>query len=147
MSWKPSLVKWRIKDGDGTVYQQRLVRRYDPCCMTDADAPIVAGKSYEATSIWSALIVVRCSVNAVLWKNYTKIIILVRVNMEEKKIVVVISGNKVQEILGCGDLSDVAVEVIDLDRPAYETPEETVLFDTLDEYVAQLERDPEWVVL
>lgn len=62
----------------------------------------------------------------------------------EKKIVVVVSGGQVTNILGTGDLSDVSVELIDLDRPAFETPEEEAVFDALEKRVDDLENDPAW---
>lgn len=67
--------------------------------------------------------------------------------MEKQKgkiITVVVSGNQVASIYGFGDVSDVAVEVIDLDRPEFETPEEEAMFDDLEKQVDSMKNDPEW---
>ena len=65
----------------------------------------------------------------------------------DKKIKIIVSGDQVTEIYGQGDLSDIAIEVIDLDRPAFETPEEKAHFDALEEEVEEMENSPEWTAL
>lgn len=68
--------------------------------------------------------------------------------MNEKKIVIVVQGNAVSEILSSGDMSDVSIEVVDLDRPSFETPTEKAYYDKLEERIKQMEDDPsKWEVL
>lgn len=65
----------------------------------------------------------------------------------QKRITIVVKENQVAEIYGQGDLSDIAIQVIDLDRPAYETPEEQAFFDALEKEVANMENSPDWIAL
>ena len=67
--------------------------------------------------------------------------------MENKKIVVIVEDCAVRVVFGKGDLAGVSVEVIDLDRPAFVTPEEKALFDAMEERIDRMEEDSEWEVL
>lgn len=64
--------------------------------------------------------------------------------MPEKKIIVIVRGSRVENIFGSGDLSGVSVSVMDLDRPAFETPEEEAAFDAMEAEVEKMEADPTW---
>ena len=65
----------------------------------------------------------------------------------KKRITIVVKDGLVSEIFGQGDLSDIAVQVIDLDRPAFETPEEEACFNALEKEVEEMENSPDWTAL
>lgn len=67
--------------------------------------------------------------------------------MHEKKVVIVVDGGAVRTVLGNGDLSGISIEVMDLDRPAFETPEETAAFDALDARFDEMMASEDWEVL
>lgn len=59
------------------------------------------------------------------------------------KLVVVVRGGIVQEVLATSYEAD--VEVIDLDVPDFVTDDEQAEFDALEERVEDLRKSPDWV--
>ena len=67
--------------------------------------------------------------------------------MADRKIVIVVEENGVRTVLGNGDLAGISIEVIDLDRPCFETAEEAAHFDALDAHVDEMKESGDWEVL
>lgn len=63
------------------------------------------------------------------------------------EIVVEVRGGMVVNIYGKGNVENIDVSVVDLDRPTYTTAEEDAAFDAVEEEIEKYSSDPDWKAL